>query len=328
MSWVRGIILDMEGTQKATKKAPGKAHREGLTIIQLLKMFPDDRAAEKWFEKERWGNERCCPDCGSVDTSVVESRKPMPYHCRDCRRYFSVRKGMVMQSSKIGLQKWAIAIYMMTTGLKGVSSMKLHRELGLTQKTAWYLMQRIREGFFGNATNMAGPVEVDETYLGGKRKNMSNKQRKSLTGRGPVGKTVVVGAKDRATKQVAAKVVDDTKAKTLQGFVGEHIQPGAKVYTDDSTSYIALENHESVKHSIQEFVRGDVHTNGLESLWSMLKRGYVGTYHKMSAKHAHRYINEFAGRQNIRELNTVEQMSFLVRGMDGKLLHYRDLIAD
>ena len=251
----------------------------------------------------------------------------MPYHCRDCRRYFSVRKGMAMQSSKIGLQKWAIAIYMMTTGLKGVSSMKLHRELGLTQKTAWYLMQRIREGFLGKATNMAGPVEVDETYLGGKRKNMSNKKRKHLTGRGPVGKTAVVGAKDRATKQVAAKVVDDTKAKTLQGFVGEHIQPGAKVYTDDSTSYIALENQESVKHSIQEFVRGDVHTNGVESLWSMLKRGYVGTYHKMSAKHANRYINEFAGRQNIREMNTLEQMSFVVRGMDGKLLHYRDLIA-
>ena len=157
---------------------------------------------------------------------------------------------------------------------------------------------------------------MDETYLGGKRKNMSNKQRKSLTGRGPVGKTSC-WSQVPCHQAVAAKVVDDTKAKTLQGFVGEHIQPGAKVYTDDSTSYIALENHESVKHSIQEFVRGDVHTNGLESLWSMLKRGYVGTYHKMSAKHAHRYINEFAGRQNIRELNTVEQMRLLVRGMDG-----------
>ena len=317
----------MRETKTATK-APGKNHREGLTIIQLLKMFPDDAAAEKWFENERWGNERCCPDCGSTNTKTVKNRRPMPYWCRDCRRYFSVRKGMVMQSSKIGLQKWAIAIYMMTTGLKGVSSMKLHRELGLTQKTAWYLIQRIREGFLGKATNMAGPVEVDETYLGGKRKNMSNKQRKQLTGRGPVGKTAVVGAKDRGTKQVAVKVIPNTKSETLSRFIMEHTKPGTLVYTDDSTSYVSLENHESVKHSIQEFVRGDVHTNGVESLWSMLKRGYIGTFHKMSAKHAHRYVNEFAGRQNIRELGTLEQMGFVVRGMDGKLLHYRDLTAD
>ena len=183
----------------------------------------------------------------------------MPYRCRDCRRHFSVRKGTVMQSSKLGYQTWAFGIYMMSTSLKGISSMKAYRELGITQKTAWYLTQRIREGFLGNARNMTGPVEVDEIYLGGKRKNMSNKKRKQLTGRGPVGKTAVVGAKDRATKQVAARVVDNTKAKTLQGFVSEHVQPGAKVYTDDSTSYIALENHESVKHSIQEFVRGDIH---------------------------------------------------------------------
>ena len=233
-----------------------------------------------------------------------------------------------MQSSKLGYQTWLIGFYMMSTSLKGVSSMKLHRELGITQKTAWYLEQRIREGFFGDSRNMKGPVEVDETYMGGKRRNMSNKKRKSLTGRGPVGKTAVVGAKDRATKQVAAKVVENTKAKTLQGFVGDHIQPDAKVYTDDSTSYVSLSNHESVKHSAMEFVRGDIHTNGVESLWSMLKRGHMGTYHKMSVKHLHRYINEFAGRQNVRELDTLAQMSALAQGIDGKVLHYRDLIAE
>ena len=119
---------------------------------------------------------------------------------------------------------------------------------------------------------MAGPVEVDETFTGGKRRNMSNKKRKELSGRGSVGKTAVVGAKDRATKRVAAQVVEDTRAKTLQGFVFDHTRPGVKVYTDDSSSYISLENHESVKHSIQEFVRGDVHTNGVESLWSMFKQ--------------------------------------------------------
>lgn len=311
-------------------KAPGKHYREGLTILQLFQKFPDDATAEKWLEEQRWPDERCCPDCGSTNTAVVKSRKPMPYRCRDCRRHFSVRKGTAMQSSKIGCQKWVIALYMMTTGLKGVSSMKLHRELGVRQSTAWYMMQRLREGFFGNAGNMTGPVEVDETYMGGKRRNMSNKQRKALagTGRGGSGKTTVVGAKDRATKQVAAKVVTDTKAKTLQGFVHERIRPDAKVYTDDSSSYSSMDNHETVKHSHMEFVRGEVHTNGVESLWSMLKRGYIGTYHKMSPKHLDRYIREFAGRQNIREFDTLTQMALVAKGLDQNVLHYRDLIAD
>ena len=208
--------------------------------------------------------------------------------------------------------------------------MKLHRELGIRQSTAWYMMQRLREGFFGDAGNMTGPVEVDEVYMGGKRRNMSNAKRKALagTGRGSVGKTAVVGAKDRVTKRVAAKVVEDTTAETLQDFVHERIEPDARVYTDSASTYANLKHHESVKHSALEFVRGEVHTNGVESLWSMLKRGHTGTYHKMSVKHLHRYINEFAGRQNWRELNTIDQMSLLARGLDGKVLHYRDLIAD
>ena len=129
------------------KRGPGKAHREGLTVIELFKMFPDDAAAEKWFEMQRWPDGRFCPDCGSTNTVAVPSRKPMPCRCRDCRGHFSVRKGTVMESSKVGLQKWVIALYMMTTGLKGTSSMKLYREVGIRQATAWFLMQRIREGF-------------------------------------------------------------------------------------------------------------------------------------------------------------------------------------
>ena len=216
---------------------------------------------------------------------------------------------------------------MMTTGLKGVSSMKLHRELGVRQSTAWYMMQRLREGFFGEATAMQGPVEADEVYVGGKRKNMPKAKRKQLTGRGATGKTAVAGIKDRATKKVAARVVPNTKSETMSRFIMEHAEEGAKIYTDDALAYHALPNHESVKHSAQEFVRADVHTNGIESLWSMLKRGYVGTFHHFSPKHCHRYVQEFAGRQNIREMDTLEQMSFLARGLDGKVLHYRDLIA-
>ena len=312
------------------KNAPGKHHREGLTIIQLFQLFPDDRAAEKWFEEQRWTEERCCPDCGSTNTVETKNRKPMPYRCRDCRRHFSVRKGMVMQSSKIGYQKWAIALYMMTTGLKGVSSMKLHRELGITQKTAWYLMQRIREGFFGRPTAMPGPVEVDETYMGGKRRNMPKAKRARMEGRGAVGKTAVIGIKNRQHKRVAAQVIPDTKGDTLLRFVRETALRGAEVYTDDFPAYHGLTDytHDSVKHSAQEYVRGQVHTNGIESLWSMLKRGYVGTYHKMSPKHMGRYVAKFAGRQNLREFDTVTQMAIIAKGLDGKLLHYRNLIAD
>lgn len=152
-------------------KVSGRNDRKGLTIIELFKMFPNDAAAEQWFEDQRWPNgQRCCPECGSTSYAIVKSRKPMPYRCRDCRQYFSVRKGTVMQSSKIGLQKWLFAMYMMSMSLKGTSSMKVYRELGITQKTAWFLMQRIREGFMdGIDQSMRGPVEVDETYMGGLR---------------------------------------------------------------------------------------------------------------------------------------------------------------
>ena len=311
-----------------TKRGPGKHYRKGLTILQLLELFPDDQTAERWFEKVRWPDVRSCPDCGSVATSVVPSRRPMPYRCRDCRGHFSVRKGTVMQSSKIGLRKWAIAIYMMTTNLKGVSSMKLYRELGITQKTAWFLMQRIREGFFGETYLMDGPVEVDETYVGGKRHNMHKRKREELKGRGAVGKTAVVGARDRATNSVTAQVVTNTNAATLQGFVKGATMPGATVYTDEAVVYRGLPNHEAVSHSTGEYVRDMAHTNGVESFWSMLKRGFVGTYHKLSPKHLQRYVREFAGRHNVREMNTLTQMAIIAHGLDQKRLKYSQLIAD
>ena len=190
-----------------------------------------------------------------------------------------------MQSTKIGCQKWVIALYMMTMGLKGVSSMKLHRELGIRQSTAWYMMQRLRKGFFGETTAMQGPVEADEAFVGGKRKNMPKAKRKQLTGRGATGKTTFAGIKDHTIKKVAAAVVSNTKSEAMSRFIMEHAEEGAKVYTDEALTYHTLANHESVKHSAQEFVRADVHTNGIESLWSMLKRGYVGTAHHFSQKY-------------------------------------------
>ena len=314
-------------------KAPGKAHREGITLVQLMDMFPDEAAATEWFEKVVWNGTRCCGHCGSTRTSEVPSAKPMPYWCSDCRSYFSVRTGTAIAHSRTTLRKWAIAIYLEMTSLKSISSMKLHRDIGVTQKTAWFMLHRIREAW--NTSNhgeqFSGPVEVDETYMGGKRANMSNARRKELadTGRGSVGKVAIVGAKDRASNRVVAKVVESTDKPTLQGFVVEHTAPGATVYSDEASAYEGIPfEHESVKHSVAEYVRGMAHTNGVESFWSMLKRAHKGTFHKMSPKHLDRYVQEFAGKHNIRDLNTATQMAAVAAGLIGKRLMYKSLVAD
>ena len=312
-------------------KAPGKHYRDGLTTKQFFKLFPDDKAAEEWFIKKRWPEEICCPHCGVVNVHRTKNHR-MPFRCREkgCRKHFSVKTGTFMRSSKIGYQDWLYALYLFMTNLKSVSSMKLHRELGITQKSAWHMAHRIRQAWrTGEGNAFIGPVEVDEAYFGGKRRNMSNKKRKELadSGRGPVGKTAVVGMKDRALGRVAAQVVGDTKAQTLQEFVHEHIGPGAKVYTDSSSSYQSLKDHETVKHSLMEFVRGDVHTNGVESFWSMLKRAHTGTFHKLSKDHFHRYVSEFVGRHNLRDLDTLAQLEAVVWRMEGTRLRYKDLVG-
>ena len=312
-------------------KAPGKAHRKGLSLKQFLRRFPTDEAAKKWFIKKRWPSGICCPICGSVNVQTGCKHKTMPYRCREkeCQKKFSVKTGTVMEGAKVGYQDWITTMFLVSTSLKGVASMKLHRDIGVTQKTAWFLSMRIRTALSQGGTLFAGPVEVDETYVGGKRRNMPKSKRKELDGRGPTGKVAVVGAKDRATKQVAAQVVASTDSDTLTGFVTKHAQPGAKVYTDDASAYRSLSfHHATVKHSLSEYVRRDVHTNGIESLWSMLKRAHKGTFHKLSPKHLDRYVQEFAGRHNTREQHTIKQMASMQRGMEGKRLRYRQLIAD
>ncbi|MCY3933562.1 MAG: IS1595 family transposase [Acidobacteria bacterium] len=315
-----------------TRTAPGKAFREGLSIIEVFDMFPNDRAAEKWFEDIRWGETgRCCPRCGSVETSECKDRKPMPYRCRTCRKHFSVRIGTTMQSTKIGYRKWALATYLLVTGLKGTAAMKVHRELKMTQRSAWFLMHRIREGFFmAHPPKLTGTVEVDEMYVGGKQENRHAKDRKRYSASDAYGKKPVVAAVQRDGK-VIAQPIHRTDANTLTRFVEGSVRHGSRVITDDHGGYTDLMEsyrHRTVKHSVGQYVKGvDVHTNTVESLWSMFKRGFVGTYHRMSFKHLHRYVQEFAGRKNQRELDTYDQMVELVRGFDGRRLRYRDLVG-
>ena len=307
--WIGYDSYVMRGREKHNHPGPGKASRKSLSIVQLIRMFPDNKVAEAWIASIRWPHGAVCPHCESDNVQGGAKHPNMSYRCRKCRKFFSLRTGTVMQNSNLGAHKWVIAAYMLTTNLKGDSSMKLHRDLDITQKSAWHLAHRIRETWDRSEGPFGGPVEIDETYIGAKRKNMSNAQRKELTGRGPVGKTAVVGAKDRETNRVAAKAVESTDKETLQGFVKDWADLQATVYTDDASAYETLPfEHESVKHSVSEYVRGKAHTNGVESFWSMLKRGYIGTYHKMSPKHLDRYVKEFSGRHNLRLADTLEQM--------------------
>ena len=314
------------------RRAPGKFFREGITAVQLIKTFPDDDTAEAWFEEARWGGKpKTCPMCGAEGKIRENSnrKKPLPYHCGGCRRHFSVKTNSVMHRSKICFQNWAIAYYLWAISVKGVSSLRLHRELGITQKSAYFMGKRIRTACESYSGSMFGPVEVDEAFFGGKRKNMPKDKREELTGRGPVGKATVIAVTDRETGKIVARVTDSRTARVLQQFVRDNVEKGAVVYTDEAPAHKGLTEykHETVNHSVSKYVREQAHVNTIESFWSLLKRGYFGTYHKMSPKHLHRYVDEFATWATLRKLHTIDMMKWVVARSIGKRLTYKQLIA-
>ena len=296
-------------------------------------MFCTEDAAHRWFERKRWADGPFCPHCGSMNVQEGIKHPAMTHRCRDCpkRPMFSLRAGTAMQSSKLGYKVWAVAIYAGATNIKGVSSMRLHRELGISQKAAWHLLHRIREAFaLTEDTKLSGTVEVDEMYVGGKQANRHRRDQERYGTENAYGKKPVIGAIERGGR-VVAMPIHRTDGTTMTRFVEANVKHGSRVITDDHGGYNDLMEsyrHRTVKHSVGEYVGGvDVHTNTIESLWSMFKRGFVGTYHRMSFKHLHRYVNEFAGRKNIRELDTLDQMSVIVRGLEHKRLRFKDLVA-
>ena len=238
-----------------------------------------------------------------------------------------------MHRSHLTHQEWAIGLYLYTANIKGVSSMRLHRELGISKKSAWFLMHRLRTASETGEELFSGPVEADEKLCGGWCKKLSNSKRKELqeasVGRGTFGKTAVAGMKDRETNKVMANVVEKTDVVTSRGFVEGHTEEGAQVYTDEGAAYMGINRpHEAVKHSVSKYVRGMAHTNGLESFWSMMEREHDGIYHMISPKHLKKYVTDSAMRHNIRDKDTIDQMGEIVRGMVGKRLKFAGRIYD
>ncbi len=301
---------------------------ETISIVQLLRKFPDQEICTAWLEEVRWAGEPTCAHCGARDKIGAPKSKPHTYWCGHCRKHFTVTTNTIMHSTKTPLQNWVVAIYSVMTARKGVSAMQLSKELGVQYRTAWYMLHRIREACAGGKFRLDNVVEMDEAYIGG-RETSKHASKKQCAGRGPAGKVPVMGARERGGKTVA-KPVANADGKTATEFAKDTVGAGATIHTDDSRIYQSLPyRRESVCHSANEYVRDDVHTNSIESVWAVLKRSIHGTWHHVSEKHLHRYINEAAMRLNDGDvkIDTIDRMDALIQAIGGKRIRYRDLIA-
>jgi transposase-like protein len=301
------------------------------TLLEAIRYFSDKDACLDFMVMVRWGGDVTCPHCQSQAVRFLANQRK--WQCNGCRKQFSVKVGTIFEDSALGLDKWLTGLWLLVNAKNGISSYEVHRALGVTQKTAWFMLQRLRLAMqMGSFEKMKGQVEADETFIGGKARNMHPGKRKAK-GRGAVGKAVVLGLLERhgedATSRVKAKVIADTRKNTLHAEVRAHVEPGTELHTDALASYEGMAEyaHKVIDHA-EAYVDGTVHTNGMENFWSLLKRSIKGTYVSVEPYHLFRYLDEQSFRFNERKDNDLGRFLKAACNVSGKRLEYKELIGE